>query len=250
MVMLGFVLGMGAAPRAPAGRADDPGTLDLGPAALGLGARSDQEQPDEAPAGAVVPGAPQEKPTSAHDLFFSREDGNVDVSGFLSSKTGFLPVAMPITEPAVGYGLSLGLAYFHSEPKAYPTAPGERARISWPSMTVVMGAGTENGTWAAGLAHLGIWDQGRIRYLGALGYAHLDLDWFGKGESLGGRSISYGNDVFFVVQNIRFKLGESDFFLGPSSASSAATRASPSATCPAASPRPNCNRRPAAWARS
>src|SRR5262249_29503986 len=145
-------------------------------------------QPDTPPQDAQP--APKEE-ASARDLFFSREDGYLDVSGFLSSKAGFLPVAMPITEPAVGYGLALGLAYFHSEPKAFPTAPGERARIMWPSTTVVMGAGTENGTWATGLAHLGVWDEGRIRYLGAVGYANLDLDWFSRSEALGGRSISY-----------------------------------------------------------
>jgi Omp85 superfamily domain len=197
----------------------DDGTLDLLPATLNLSSQPSGEpipaQPDAPQQPQQTQPAPEETPPSTRDLFFSREDGYLDVSGFLSSKTGFLPVAMPITEPAVGYGLSLGLAYFHTEPKAYPTAPGERARISWPSMTVAVGAGTENGTWALGLAHLGIWDQGRIRYLGAIGYANLNLEWFGKGEALGGRSISYTNNVFFIIQNIRFKLGESDFFLGP-----------------------------------
>jgi hypothetical protein len=115
----------------------------------------------------------------------------------------------------VGYGLILGLSYFHSEPRVVPGADGERTRVIMPSTTVAIGAATENGTWAGGLAHLGIWDDGRIRYIGAAGYAALNLDWFGKGESLRGQSISYTNDVVFVVQNIRFKLGQSDFFLGP-----------------------------------
>ncbi len=84
-----------------------------------------------------------------------------------------------------------------------------------PSTTVLLGAATENGTWAGGLAHLGIWDEGRIRYLGAVGYTNLNLDWFGKSNSFDGQSISYTNDVLFVVQNIRFKLGDSDFFFGP-----------------------------------
>src|SRR5204862_7135164 len=109
-----------------------------------------------------------------------------------------------------------GLSSFHSEPTALPTTRSERARIMWPSTSVVMGAGTETGTWATGLAHLGVWDQGRIRYLGAVGFARLNLDWFGRGDALGGRSIEYTNDVFFLIQNIRFKLGDSDFFLGPS----------------------------------
>src|SRR6185369_5623439 len=47
------------------------------------------------------------------------------------------------------------------------------------------------------------------------GYASLNLDWFGRGDSLGGHSISYTNDVLFLYQKITFKLGDSDFFLGP-----------------------------------
>jgi hypothetical protein len=41
----------------------------------------------------------------------SEDDGWPDVSGFLSEKYGFLPLAFPITEPAVGYGVSGGVAF-------------------------------------------------------------------------------------------------------------------------------------------
>ena len=34
--------------------------------------------------------------------FWSKEDGWFDVSGFLDEKYGFLPIVLPITEPAVG----------------------------------------------------------------------------------------------------------------------------------------------------
>jgi hypothetical protein len=148
-------------------------------------------------------------------LFFDPEDGYFDISEFLSSKAGFLPLAIPITEPAIGYGLSLGLSYFHSTPKRVPGVDGEAPRVIMPSTTVLLGAGTENGTWATGLAHLGTWNEGRIRYLGAAGYAALDLDWYGRSDALDGRAIAYTNDVFFFFQQIRFQIGDSGFFLGP-----------------------------------
>jgi hypothetical protein len=148
-------------------------------------------------------------------LFRDAETGEFDVSGFLSTRQGFLPIAVPITEPAVGYGLSLGLSFFHDKPQAVPRPDGEPPRVIMPSTTILFGAGTENGTWSAGLGHLGIWNQGKIRYIGALGYASLNLDWFGRDDALGGRSISYTNDVLFLYQRITFKLGESDFFIGP-----------------------------------
>jgi hypothetical protein len=166
---------------------------------------------------AVVPATETAAPPStqpAPSLFRDPEDGAFDVSNFLSTRVGFLPLAMPITEPAVGYGMSLGLSFFHDKPQAV-TYPGKPPRVIMPSISVVFGAGTENGTWSAGVGHIGVWNDGKIRYVGAAGYANLELDWFGKGDSLGGDSISYTNDVFFLYQKVTFKLGDSDFFLGP-----------------------------------
>ncbi len=150
----------------------------------------------------------------APSLFFDSEDGAFDISNFLSTRVGFLPLAMPITEPAVGYGLALGLSFFHDKPQAV-TYPSQPPRIIMPSITTVFGASTENGTWATGVAHIGIWDEGKIRYTGAVGYTSLNLDWFGKGDSLGDHSISYTNNLFFLYQKITFKLGDTNFFLGP-----------------------------------
>src|SRR5262245_43756153 len=39
------------------------------------------------------------------------DDGWFDVSDFLDKKYGFLPLLVPITEPAVGYGAAGGLAF-------------------------------------------------------------------------------------------------------------------------------------------
>jgi hypothetical protein len=150
----------------------------------------------------------------APSLFRDPEGGAFDVSNFLSTRVGFLPMAVPITEPAVGYGLGLGLTFFHDKPQAV-NYPGQPPRVILPSMTTVFGAGTENGTLAAGLAHIGVWNDGKIRYVGAGGYASLNLDWFGRGDSLGGESVSYTNNLLFLYQKVTFKLGDTNFFLGP-----------------------------------
>ena len=55
---------------------------------------------------------------AAPSLFRDPVDGAFDVSNFLSTQQGFLPIAVPITEPAVGYGLSPGLSFFHDKPQA------------------------------------------------------------------------------------------------------------------------------------
>ena len=154
------------------------------------------------------------QPSTRPSLFRDPEDGAFDVSNFLSTRVGFLPMAMPITEPAVGYGLALGLSFFHDKPQVV-NYPGQPPRVIMPSITTAIGASTESGTWSAALGHIGVWNDGKIRYVGAGGYASLDLDWFGRGDSLGGQSISYTNDVLFLYQKITFKLGDSNFFLGP-----------------------------------
>ena len=168
-----------------------------------------------APASFAIASDATTQPAPQPSLFRDAETGEFDVSGFLSTKQGFLPIAMPITEPAVGYGLSLGLSFFHDKPQAVPDPGGGPPRVIMPSTTVLFGAGTENGTWATGIAHLGVWNQGKIRYIGAAGYASLNLDWFGRDDALNGRSISYTNDVVFFYQRITFKLGDSDFYIGP-----------------------------------
>src|SRR5262249_24098328 len=145
---------------------------------------------------------PQSQP---EQKLFTDEHGAFDVSGFLSSHVGFLPLVIPITEPAVGYGLTVGVSYFHSTPPVVGDAQSRHHRTIMPSTTMLFGGGTENGTWALGAAHLGIWDEGRIRYVGAAGYAHLDLEWFGRDQALGGRSVSYTNDAAFLYQSIKFQ---------------------------------------------
>src|SRR5262245_38480686 len=50
------------------------------------------------------------EPTPAPSKFRG-DDGWLDVSGFLDEKYGFLPIVIPITEPAVGYGAAGALAF-------------------------------------------------------------------------------------------------------------------------------------------
>src|ERR1700743_752009 len=44
---------------------------------------------------------------STGGLFTDAQDNALDISNFLSTRVGFLPLVMPITEPAVGFGFTL-----------------------------------------------------------------------------------------------------------------------------------------------
>lgn len=91
------------------------------------------------------------------------QDGKLDMSDYLASAHGFLPIPIVITEPAIGYGLGLAVAYFHKPTKVDPAL---HEKMAPPSVTVGFGAKTENGTYMLAAAHRGIWKKDRIRYLG------------------------------------------------------------------------------------
>src|SRR5688500_11639905 len=71
----------------------------------------------------------------------AHDDGWPDVSNFLDKAYGFLPIAAPITEPAVGYGAFVGLTFI-DKPEGQAAAGFGR-----PNITAVGGLATDNGTW-------------------------------------------------------------------------------------------------------
>jgi hypothetical protein len=139
------------------------------------------------------------------------EDGALDFSSFLLSPAGFVPFPIVVTEPAVGYGGGLALAFFHADKEAYEAkeASGDEEFGPLPSISVAVGAYTENGTWIAGGGHLGIWKDGNIRYTGFAGLTNVNLDFY-----VGDRPFAFNIDGAFLLQDVKFRLGSSDAFLG------------------------------------
>lgn len=142
------------------------------------------------------------------------QDGMMDVSDYLAGTTGFLPVPVVITEPAVGFGLGAVVAYFHP-PKEIDTA--EHDHRGPPSISAGLAAKTENGTNFYGGAHMGIWKDDHIRYTGALAKADVNLTTYtdDRADGLsfdGGIDFNLAGDFF--MQQIQFRLGESNWWLG------------------------------------
>jgi hypothetical protein len=95
-----------------------------------LGAPSLQAAGDDPP-----PAAAAHPPSKIR----SAEDGWLDLSGFLDEKYGFIPLVIPITEPAVGYGAAGALAFIDK-----PFGKAE-AGFGRPNITAVGGLGTARG---------------------------------------------------------------------------------------------------------
>ena len=53
---------------------------------------------------------------SSPSRFKDPDDGRFDVSGFLDTAYGFVPLLVPITEPAVGYGAVGAAVFIHGDP--------------------------------------------------------------------------------------------------------------------------------------
>ena len=139
------------------------------------------------------------------------EDGSLDLSEYLLRHSGVLPVPIIVTEPAVGYGAGVAAVYFSqsfAERAAASRARGER--VTPPDISVVAALGTENGTRAFGVGHLGFWDQDRWRYAGFVGKPELVLDYYGvNGEPRGYRLEAAG-----LLQQLLRRLGDSNWFAG------------------------------------
>lgn len=141
------------------------------------------------------------------------------MSGFLDEKYGFLPLVIPITEPAVGYGAAGGLAFI-SKPLG-----GTREGFGRPNITIVGGLGTENGTWGAMAGDMRHWLDDRLQTLAGVFHASVNLDFYGIGESrlLERDPLRYNLQPEGVMLQGKYRLGASRFWAGLSYAF-AATR--------------------------
>jgi len=145
-------------------------------------------------------------------------DGAFDLSAWLATSAGFLPILMPVTEPAVGYGGALGLTFFH-RPAGWDidearAAFAARERMTPPSSSAAFGMYTSNDSWAAGGGHRGIWGGGRWRYTGGGGFARFNLSVAGDAPTGEEILFDYELEGWRLTQSIRYKVGSTDFYVG------------------------------------
>jgi hypothetical protein len=143
-------------------------------------------------------------------LFHDPEDGEFDISAWLASRYGFLPVPIIITGPTLGAGGGVNLLFLHGKLAGKKVADGRRIP---PSMSGVAAIATENGSRAAGAYHLGFMHQDRLRTTTFLGRPDLNLDFY---PSILGREFKtrMNLDGWAFYQELKWRLAESNFFVG------------------------------------
>jgi outer membrane protein assembly factor BamA len=162
--------------------------------------------PDNAPSELNLPDSAPEDTS----LIRSTEDGWIDISGFLDQAYGFVPVAMPITEPAIGYGLGGGLIFIDK-----PNGK-EKAGFGRPDLTGVGGLTTENGTWGIGAFDVRHWREDTLQTQVALFYASVNLDFYGLSDSsvLKDQPLSYNLEPLGGFVQIKTRLADSLWWTG------------------------------------
>lgn len=132
---------------------------------------------------------------AADGIFTDAVDGRFDTSRWLLERKGFLLVPMVITEPAVGYGGGIGIAFFQKRPAGPPSIAG------------AMIAATENGTRAAGAGHFGVWFDDRLRTTTAAGAMSVNIDFYGGGGFPAfEQGIEYNLEGWGLFETVRYRL--------------------------------------------
>lgn len=176
-------------------------------AMLGAGqGRASAQSPDSALASDTGQ-TQQKKPSKLR----SPDDGWLDVSAFLDESYGFVPIAIPITEPAVGLGAAGALAFIGK-----PREGAKRDPFSRPNVTVVGGLATVNGTGGGFAADIRHWGNNRVQTVVGVVDASVNLDFFGTGETAPpvGGSLSYNLAPFGGIAQAKYRLGGSRVWVG------------------------------------
>ena len=134
--------------------------------------------------------------------FIDPEDGMFDIAPSGTRGGGFVPVPIIVTEPAVDGGFGL-LGQFIGNPTTSGVPPGR---------TMLGGVITGNGSKAVGLLRQGSLANNRFLYRFGLGYADMTLPIFPFG---GSREVDYGSKTAFGFGNIRYRIPDTGFSIGP-----------------------------------
>lgn len=154
-----------------------------------------------ASSGTAAPAAPGETPKVSK--FKDPQDGWFDVSQFVDEVYGFVPMVVPITEPAVGYGAAAALVFIDKQKGA------EGAGFHRPNISAVGGIATENGTRGVMVFDLRYWLDDQLQTMGGIIYAPVNLDFYGFGDpALQEHPLRYSLTPFGGLARAKYRLGK------------------------------------------
>ncbi|CAK1758532.1 BamA/TamA family outer membrane protein [Vibrio crassostreae] len=157
-------------------------------------------------------------PLTSMASFYDPVDGQFDMGHHIAENaTGFLPIPILITEPAVGYGGGVAGLFLHESEEekrirkeAALKAIDGGAQLVPSAMSVVGALGTENETWFVFGGHRRSWMNDSIRYTGGGGFGVVNLDLY-LTDKIG---LETSTAVAVISQQIQFRVATTPWMLG------------------------------------
>jgi hypothetical protein len=146
----------------------------------------------------------QKEETKPPSKFFDPDDGCFDLSQIIEHPLGFIPMVIPITEPAIGYG-GVGSLIFISENENSPD--GKKIK---PNIAALGVMGTQNGTEGYFAMHSGNWLDGKLQTFALVADMSVNLDFHGASS----RALQYNIDGRLIKLEGKYRLGTSRSMLG------------------------------------
>ncbi len=143
-------------------------------------------------------------------------DRKLDVSDWVLTYNGFIPVLMPITEPALGYiGGALAAVFIDENTPYRDTVDGKvvLTRVK-PNIYGVAGLYTANGTWLVGGAAMGVIKKWKLNYRIGTGYADVNLDFYKEIPELGEQSFEFNIRTYPLQVQLIKQIKRSPWFVG------------------------------------
>jgi hypothetical protein len=126
-----------------------------------------------------------------------------------ATKGAFIPVPFIITDQNLGFGALLSLTYIHANSK-------KTTKDSPPAITAIAGGGTTTKSWMIAALHSHSFNYDKLRYLGALVYINMNLDFYSIGNiDLSDKPVGVNLNGYGTLQRILFRIKKSNFFIGP-----------------------------------
>lgn len=147
-------------------------------------------------------------------LFRDTDDGQFDMSRWLLEHRGFLPVPIIVSDPALGNGGGLALAFFQRPHGGASSGAPDAAVVTRPNLYGAGALRTGNGSEAYGAMASLHFDEDRWRYRGGVGKASINLGYHTPGRRLPPLEIDYNVDGVISYQQGFRRLGAKDLYVG------------------------------------
>ncbi|HWS60401.1 MAG TPA: BamA/TamA family outer membrane protein [Flavobacterium sp.] len=143
-------------------------------------------------------------------------DHKIDLSDWVISANGFIPVPIIITEPALGgFGGLLAAAFVKPQTPYLDTINGKlvKTRVK-PTVYGAAGAYTVNDTWLVGAFGMGAIKKWRANYRVIAGYGDVNLNFYRDFPTIGERSFEFNIKTIPFSAHLIKQINKSSWYAG------------------------------------